>query len=425
MGPELDDGRVPAEFVGLVRDALAHLYDPVHLLGHPLARLLTPVLPLAGSAAQSLRVYLLDAIECLAPAGRAREKDQRPYSVLVERYVGGRSIDDIAASMHLGARQVRREHEEGVLALATHLWSLCHGSWQVSVPDVRDDARSSLEAELAALGVELVSLPLADLVASVLSAARALAAGYGTALSADSAVGVHGPSGSHACGKDSCLCDRTLARQALLASVSAQACRRPQYVHMSVATSGSRAGLEITASPPVKLTGDEQAQQELAKARAFMAVQGGNLRLVETETGLCPGVRLLFQRDSHARVMVVDDNETMLQLYTRYLSLGSYAVSVAASAAEAEAILAQEPPGGGCPVDAIVLDVMMRGTDGWELLEKLRARPQLAHVPIIVCSVLDEPKLASLLGAQACLKKPVVAEDLLQALHRVLSGEPA
>ena len=122
----------------------------------------------------------------------------------------------------------------------------------------------------------------------------------------------------------------------------------------------------------------------------------------------------IFRAESRARVLLVDDNEKLLQLYTRYLRLGSYEAKTATSAAEAEAWLAQED------VDAIILDVMMRGEDGWELLERLRARPERARVPVIVCSVLDEPKLASLLGAQAYLKKPVVADDLLAALASVL-----
>jgi len=408
------EGQSPDDFTKLVRDALAHLYDPAHLLGHPLTELLAPVLPASGNAAQSLRAYLLDAIECLAPPGRASTKDQRPHTVLVQRYVGGLSIDDIAAFLHLGARQVRREHEEGVAALAAYLWGFCSGSWQGPQHGASETGTSGsgLEAELAALGVELVSLPLAELVASVRSAARALAGGCGTALNL---AGDSGATGTQTAGAGArCLCDRTLARQALLATIGAFAHFRPRYIDIRVTESPGHPGLEISALPPVELGGDEESRQELHKARAFMAAQGGILRLRQAQDGHCLSACLLFRPEGQARVLVVDDNEKILQLYTRYLSLGSYEVLGAASAAEAEATLSQQRP------DAIVLDVMMRGPDGWELLERLRARPELARVPIIVCSVLDEPRLASLLGAQACLKKPVMAEDLLQTLRRLL-----
>ena len=71
--------------------------------------------------------------------------------------------------------------------------------------------------------------------------------------------------------------------------------------------------------------------------------------------------------------------------------------------------------------DAIVLDVMMRDVDGWELLQTLRSRPELAQVPIIVCSVLNEPTLALALGATAYLRKPIAADVLLAALGRALA----
>ena len=65
----------------------------------------------------------------------------------------------------------------------------------------------------------------------------------------------------------------------------------------------------------------------------------------------------------------------------------------------------------------ITIDLMMPGRDGWELLQALRAQPETVTIPVIVCSVLDEPELARSLGAQGCLKKPAGQVDLLQALE--------
>jgi len=58
--------------------------------------------------------------------------------------------------------------------------------------------------------------------------------------------------------------------------------------------------------------------------------------------------------------------------------------------------------------------------DGWELLQRLHSRPELEEVPIIVCSVLNEPTLAVALGANAYIRKPVAADTLLATLRRVL-----
>ena len=68
----------------------------------------------------------------------------------------------------------------------------------------------------------------------------------------------------------------------------------------------------------------------------------------------------------------------------------------------------------------IVLDVMMRTMDGWELLQRLRANAALDDVPIIVCSVLNEPELATALGARHYLKKPVSQQQMLAAMREVL-----
>ena len=66
----------------------------------------------------------------------------------------------------------------------------------------------------------------------------------------------------------------------------------------------------------------------------------------------------------------------------------------------------------------IVLDVMMPGEDGWEVLTKLKAQSGTAEIPVIVCSVLDEPHMAQLLGASEYLPKPVTQRALLRALLR-------
>jgi CheY-like chemotaxis protein len=62
----------------------------------------------------------------------------------------------------------------------------------------------------------------------------------------------------------------------------------------------------------------------------------------------------------------------------------------------------------------------MRTMDGWELLQRLRADPALHDVPIIVCSVLNEPELAAALGARHYLKKPVSQQQMLAAIREVL-----
>jgi CheY-like chemotaxis protein len=67
----------------------------------------------------------------------------------------------------------------------------------------------------------------------------------------------------------------------------------------------------------------------------------------------------------------------------------------------------------------ITLDVMMPTIDGWEILQALQTDPETQHIPVIVCSVWDEPELAYSLGAVDFLRKPISQKDLLDALARL------
>lgn len=400
----------PAAFVALVRDALAHLHDAAHLYRHPLHRYLGEALPQAGDKAQSLRAFLFDAIERLeAPGSPDWEKDRRPYLVLEYRYVGGLSPDAIAERLHIGTRQVRREHKKGLLALAEHLWGRRTGQDGVGVPEGAGD---SLASEMDMLGVDLEGLPLATLVASVEAEARALAAHYGVGLSVTPV-----PAGLVGLG------DRTLARQALLSGVSALVGRRPRFLEVAPDLGLRLPSLLLSVSPPISGPACRELRREMATGEALMAAQKGSVALLtaarEDTAGpadSCAGLRFVFAHPQGAHVLAIDDNEKMLQLYERYLLSGRYRVSVAASAAEAEVMLERGRP------DLILLDVMMRDTDGWALLQRLRSRPDTREVPVVICSVLNEPRLAQALGAQAYLKKPIVVGDLLATVNMLLAG---
>jgi len=386
----------PPEFVELVRDALAHLYEPARLVRPPLLAHLRDSLPPLGDPAQSLRLFLLDAIERLQPQDEARasEKARRPYLVLVQRYVGGFAVDDIVARLQIGDRQFRREHQKGLEALAAYLYSLTGNSQPAA-------DGPSLLSEVEALGIALVSLPIADIIAAAAEPAHALARHCGVALF------LAPPSAER------CLCDRTLAKQALLSCLTALLERRPRFVSLATPGLQREPRIDIDVTPPLVGPDLEAVTHALSEPQALMQAQGGSLTIARDEGTT---VRLAFRPAALARVLVVDDNERMLRLYERYLIAGRYSTITATTAQEAEAAVAASPP------DAIVLDVMMRDVDGWELLQRLRSRPDLVQVPIVVCSVLNEPTLALALGASAYLRKPITADALLAALAQALAA---
>ena len=70
-------------------------------------------------------------------------------------------------------------------------------------------------------------------------------------------------------------------------------------------------------------------------------------------------------------------------------------------------------------VDAVVLNVMMPGMDGWAVLSSLKADPELALIPVVMLSMLDNCELGVAMGATECLQKPVDWDRLDQLLVRI------
>jgi CheY-like chemotaxis protein len=73
----------------------------------------------------------------------------------------------------------------------------------------------------------------------------------------------------------------------------------------------------------------------------------------------------------------------------------------------------------------ITLDVVMPGCDGWEVLHRLKADPQLSEVPVIMVTIVDNEAMALKLGATNYLVKPVDRERLAALIKKYISTESA
>jgi CheY-like chemotaxis protein len=119
-------------------------------------------------------------------------------------------------------------------------------------------------------------------------------------------------------------------------------------------------------------------------------------------------------------VLVVDDNEDNL-IIIRHILLGrGFSVRTARDGASALEALASERP------DVILLDVMMPEMDGMEVLDRIKASPANAAIPVILVTAKaqDEDVLAGYRsGADYYITKPFTARQLLYALGLVLGTE--
>jgi CheY-like chemotaxis protein len=71
----------------------------------------------------------------------------------------------------------------------------------------------------------------------------------------------------------------------------------------------------------------------------------------------------------------------------------------------------------------ITLDVVMPRMDGWATLKALKADPELSSIPVIMMTIIDNPKLGYSLGASDYVTKPVDWRRLGAALERFRTGQ--
>jgi len=116
--------------------------------------------------------------------------------------------------------------------------------------------------------------------------------------------------------------------------------------------------------------------------------------------------------DMGPTVVVVEDDRRSFDLLRVYLEAAGARVVGARDGAEGLDTVRRLNPAG------VILDILLPGVDGWEVLAQLKADPGTAQIPVIVVSMLDERGRGFALGASEYLVKPVGKEELLAALYR-------
>jgi PAS domain S-box-containing protein len=111
-------------------------------------------------------------------------------------------------------------------------------------------------------------------------------------------------------------------------------------------------------------------------------------------------------------VLVIDDDTAQRDLLTRFLEREGFGVRTAADG-KAGLELARE-----CKPRAILLDVMMPSMDGWSVLSALKADGELAKIPVVMVTFVNEPGLGASLGAADTVLKPVEWGRLRHVMER-------
>ena len=112
-------------------------------------------------------------------------------------------------------------------------------------------------------------------------------------------------------------------------------------------------------------------------------------------------------------ILSIDDDPQVIGLYDRYLQPQGYQVIPLTDPSRAVERARQLRP------FAITLDIMMPGIDGWQVLDALKSDSITRHIPVIVCSIIEDLEKGFNLGATDYLVKPILEDDLVNALDRL------
>jgi len=388
--------KLPMEFDAFhkhVKDALEHLHDAAHLQTHPLLAYLGDATADA-TRAQKLRAWLKNAIEQLKPAPDlpSTSPEWRSYLALRYRYVQRMNPANIESELGISQRQLYRELAKGLDALAALLWEQ-RARPEPSAPPIETTGARELENELSQWNLARQKLDVRALITETLATLQPTIAARGIAVYTDFPDAV-----------PPTFVDATLTRQALLNVLRLVVNRTRDRVNIRVGTPEERVDVVIISEDvSIDVTAEDWRNAEL-----LCRTQGAILDLNPLGQTV-----IALPRAAHTRVLVIDDNPAIQQLFERYLAPHQYEVLHAQSGDDALRLATETQP------DVITLDVMMPQMDGWQVLRALAQNPATARIPVVVCSVLREPDIALSLGARAYLKKPIDRLTLVETLERV------
>jgi two-component system, OmpR family, response regulator MprA len=114
------------------------------------------------------------------------------------------------------------------------------------------------------------------------------------------------------------------------------------------------------------------------------------------------------------RILIIDDDGDLRQIYAGLLYYNGFDVDQAASALGGMEAIARAKP------DAIVMDVYLPGVSGLEMSELLKSAPPTRDIPILCVSAYDvSPGAAEASGCVGFLRKPIKPEVLVRSLMRI------
>ena len=389
------------EFRQYVKEALRNLYDPACLENQPLVGLLRVRRSPGSTEGEALHELLRETIEKLKPAPSipANSGEWIAYRLLSLHYVRCLSQQETCSELGISEATYFRYQRRALDALANILWQRYEPVGAPPEGALAPGQAVERSIQLVSAGLdELVDL--GPLLAGVVELLQPLATQQEIALHTEIPPALPPVSG-----------DPSVLRQ-IFVNVIAKVMEHSAGVALQI-------DLQEAAGKLIcRLSGLNGPAAALHLDQNGFAISHRLVNLYEGQLGVEDGPRgsaivsIVLPAAASQSVLVIDDDPSAVELYRRYAQGYPYIFSRRQTLEEVQAFVAASPP------DLILLDVIMPRTDGWAILRSLKETPATAHIPVIICSVIDHPQLALALGATTVLTKPFTPADLLQALEQ-------
>jgi CheY-like chemotaxis protein len=121
----------------------------------------------------------------------------------------------------------------------------------------------------------------------------------------------------------------------------------------------------------------------------------------------------------NGKVVIIDDNPAIVEMLQRKLEKEDYEVFGCVESVKAMEVCLQQKP------DIVVLDILMPGKSGWDVMEELKSDPATASIPVIISTVKNRPEdmeKGKELQATDYIAKPYVFSDLLEKVQKILGN---